>query len=687
MRAVIVFLAWIFTATIVFAGEVILDDRSKAPSGITLTTDSLRERAGSFLRFACHVEKLTTTEIDTPRGRFTELSIPGFQHSATIGAPALPVMNKLVEVPFGAELEATVEESTVKTFPLAKIGIKNPIYPRQPPRRRDETRVSFAYEPSVYVTKGYYQDEIVSIEEIGQFRHMRVVLLKIAPVAYDAVEKKIEVRNDIRIKVTVKGAKLERTAKIKKDYASRYFSPFTSEILTPPSLRQNDPTTNGTPVCYLIVADRMFESSLKPFIEWKTSKGFKVVTAYTDTIGKTADQIKAYVHNLYNNPTADIPAPSFLLIVGDNEQVPAFKGKAGSHISDLYYATVTPNDTIPDILVGRFSAQTVDQLIPQIEKTLQYEKYEMPDPSFLKNTVLVAGWDSSHAVEWGWPQINYGAKYYFNAEHGMPNTRTFLSAGSGQNSSQIVSMVSTGCGFLNYTAHGSQTSWADPSFTLSNIDSLKNQGKYPLVVGNCCLTNSFQVANCFGEAWLRAKGKGAVGYIGGSNSTYWDEDLWWGNGFYPIVHPNPQGTPPEREQTKGGAYNGVFQGNYHSNAAMMLAGNLAVEQSNTSRRLYYWEVYHLMGDPALTTYWGVPQDNSVVSPQELKVGSGSIELKVSPGSSVAVSMNGELLGTTVSNEAGVAVVSLRQPATPGKATIVVTGDQRKPFLGTVNVVP
>ena len=30
---------------------------------------------------------------------------------------------------------------------------------------------------------------------------------------------------------------------------------------------------------------------------------------------------------------------------------------------------------------------------------------------------------------------------------------------------------------------------------------------------------------------LRENGKGAaVGYIGGSNNTYWDEDYWWGVG-------------------------------------------------------------------------------------------------------------------------------------------------------------
>ncbi|EKD84080.1 MAG: hypothetical protein ACD_39C00259G0002 [uncultured bacterium] len=36
----------------------------------------------------------------------------------------------------------------------------------------------------------------------------------------------------------------------------------------------------------------------------------------------------------------------------------------------------------------------------------------------------------------------------------------------------------------------------------------------------------------------------------------------------------------------------------------MVAGNLAVEASSSSRKQYYWEVYHLMGDPSLKTYMG-----------------------------------------------------------------------------------
>jgi len=35
----------------------------------------------------------------------------------------------------------------------------------------------------------------------------------------------------------------------------------------------------------------------------------------------------------------------------------------------------------------------------------------------------------------------------------------------------------------------------------------------------------------------------------------------------------------------------------------MYAGNMAVMASSSSRKEYYWQVYHLFGDPSLPTYW------------------------------------------------------------------------------------
>lgn len=599
MRAPRVLIA--LTALIACAGAPADDHHisDAGSSGIALIADQLDRREAPALELVCRVATLSTAEVATPLGRFTELTIPGFATRDVIGAPALPVLTRLVEVPFGADVAATVVASRRVTTSLAALAAHAPIMPRQPPHPKDGSAVPFAYERSAYRMDGRGRDPVVQVEEVGVLRDARLVLLRVSPISYDPVGGRLEVLTEVRIRLTARSVDLSRTARIKRRYGSRSFAELAG-VLRPASLRPRSSLDARGDPGYLIVADRMFESALAPFVAWKASRGFRVTTAFTDVIGRSPERIQSYVRARYEHPTADAPAPSFLLLVGDHEQVPAFAGKTGEHITDLYYGAMTPGDAIPDILVGRFSAFKVEQLVAQVEKTIAYERSAPSDASVLKSSALIAGWDSGHAVEWGWPQIQYAARNVLGVAQGFTGTRTFLSSGPNQNVPGIKNLLSRGCALVNYTAHGSQQRWSDPQFSVFDVDELRNDGRYPLVIANCCLTGGFQLDTCLGEAWLRAPRRGAIGYIGASDNTMWDEDLWWAIGTYPILHPNPSGAPPERSQVAGGAFNAAFPGGTLTSAAIMLAGNLSVEQSTTSKKLYYWEVYHLLGDPSLT---------------------------------------------------------------------------------------
>lgn len=172
------------------------------------------------------------------------------------------------------------------------------------------------------------------------------------------------------------------------------------------------------PIKYVIVSHRMFEAQLQPFIAWKIRKGYEVIVAYTDVIGSTTTAIKSYLQGLYNAGTPENPPPSFVLLVGDTPQIPAWSGTAGSHITDLKYCEYT-GDYLPEVYYGRFSAQNTAQLQPQIDKTLQYEQYTMLNPNYLGEVTLIAGVDASYAPTYGNGQINYGTTQYFNAAHSI----------------------------------------------------------------------------------------------------------------------------------------------------------------------------------------------------------------------------------------------------------------------------
>ncbi|MDG2264273.1 MAG: C25 family cysteine peptidase, partial [Flavobacteriales bacterium] len=359
------------------------------------------------------------------------------------------------------------------------------------------------------------------------------------------------------------------------------------------------------PVKYVIVADPDFESALQPLVEWKTRKGFIVVEAYTNdpAVGSTTSSIHAYLKDMYDNATIADPAPTYLLIVGDDAQVPSFDN--GNHLADMYYCEFDGGgDFYPELYYGRFSGVDIEDIEIQVAKTLVYEQYTFPNPSFLDEVVLVAGVDASMAPTYGNGQINYGTDNYFNATHGLTiynylyGSGTPITSDMPAASAAIISDVSNGVGVANYTAHCGSSGWSDPSFSTADVPGLQNDNEFGLLIGNCCQSNKFDEPICFGEALLRANNKGAVGYIGGSNNTYWNEDYWWGVGSTSNITADP---------TYSGTGLGIYDCLMHENGEqqddwfitqgqILHSGNLAVTQAGGSEQ-YSWEIYHLMGDP------------------------------------------------------------------------------------------
>jgi hypothetical protein len=477
----------------------------------------------------------------TKEGNFVQLVIPGYGYSNIVGDPKIPVLKKIIEVPFDADFNVNIISESYQEFDLAEYGILNKIFPAQPPLSKsidNPEDLEFMINESTYLTNAYLSHEMVKVTYLGQMRSVNLARLEIAPILYNPVTNKIKVYYELELEINFVGGDVNKTINTKKDLFSPFFES-TFNIVANYKQELSDELIMAEPVTYVIVSDPMFQTALQPFVEWKTKKGFQVIEAYTNdpAVGTTTTSIKSYLQNLFNSPPSGYNPQSFVLFVGDVAQIPAFN--SGGHVTDLYYCTYDGGgDIYPECFYGRFSANNLTELQPQIDKTLEYEQYLMPDPSFLDEVVMVAGADASHATTWGNGQINYGTTYYFNAAHGLLS-HTYLQPepGGGNYSANIRQNVSDGVAYANYTAHCSTSGWANPSFLTSHISALENAHKYCLMVGNCCSSLEFQTT-CFGEEVLRAVDKGALGYIGGSNSTYWDEDYWWGVG-YEAISANP----------------------------------------------------------------------------------------------------------------------------------------------------
>ncbi len=670
------------------AGETVV--LSNEPSGLTIM-----DQSPTSITVKVNVGSVEFVPVTTREGKFVLPRVDRFVRSQDFGNPDLPVLNKLLAIPVNSEVVATVIDRQTEEIRLQDLGITDKIMPAQPSLSKSERPedVEFHYNTAAYDQPGYFSREMTQTKVIGTLRGVHLGMVSVAPFAYDPVENTLQVTREITLQIDFVGGDDQATKDLYFDHYSPYFEPIYRTICNYEGLSDYSKVSDSNnlvkyPVKYLIISDRMFEAQLQPFIEWKTEKGFHVVTAYTDEIGTARADIKDYIDSCYTAGTPEDPSPSFVLFVGDAEQIDPWPGTAGSHISDLYYCEFT-NDNLPEIYYGRFSASQPSQLQPQIDKTLEYEKYQMPDPSYLENVTLVSGVDGTYAITHGNGQINYGTDYYFNAAHGItPNVWLYPASDQSGAAADIIQTVSDGVGLYNYTAHCSHEGHADPSFTTSDIPGLTNYHKYLLGIGNCCLSNTFDEGTpCFGEAFLRVADKGGIGYIGGTNSTYWNEDYYWGVGYGPVV-----GTGPTYEETTQGAYDGIFhehgepvEKQFVTNDAIIFAGNLAVTEGG-SRVTYYWEIYTLMGDPSVMTYLGVPIVNNVSHASTVLLSATSFTVDADPGSFVALSRDGVLYGSAYVDETGTVDVPLEPFGVPGDADIVVTAQNRQPYISTVTVI-
>ena len=652
---------------------------SNGDSGITLIKQNER---GLVVKM--NIGKVDFIRVNTKKGTFILPRVPNFSRSFKVGEPSLPVASELISIPFGCKLTAKVIDYKTKAITLPGV-----LMPVQPPLSKsvDPLSVPFEINRDIYRKAGKYALPLVSTKVLGTMRATRLGKIAISPVEYYPTENRAVVYKSVTVQIAFKNADWTKTRKMQERYASFFFEPVFRQVLNHDRSDYLRTDLTKYPIKYVIVADRMFETQLQPFIQWKTRKGFTVITGYTDTIGTSTTAIKSWIQNLYNTEN---PAPSFVLFVGDDQQIPAWSGSAGNHITDKNYCEFTGDD-LPEIYYGRFSAQNTTELQPQIDKTLMYEQYTMPDPSYLAEVTLVSGVDSGYADPYGNGQINYGTDYYFNASHGIaPNVWLYPASDGSTAPADVIQTVSDGVGFYNYTAHCSHDGPADPRFDQGDISTLNNAGKYLLGIGNCCLSNTFgdnYNDACFGEAWLQAENKGGIGWIGGTNSTYWDEDYWWGVGNGPI-----DGSGPTYEETGIGAYDGTFHDHgeaaslhYTTNGAMVFAGNMAVTEAGSSRTDYYWEIYHLMGDPSVMTYMGVPSANAITHASSVMPTDTSFTVQADPGSYVGITKTGVLHGSGYVDSSGSVNVSLTPFGGPGTATIVVTCQNKEPYEADIPI--
>ncbi len=618
--------------------------------------------------------------------KFLEFVLPGSFSSAVPGKPDLPVFSKLVELPsseaplFNYEILDSVVFDLNGDFPGYLIMPYTPsAAKRTVPEPNDNVDI---LDSDLYFSEG--NNEIVEMDYVGRMRGVNISRIQLNPFRYDTGTGKLTVYFNIAFSLDVHS---------EQAYAGKSLSaPFNNilgSLVRDESLTYKKKLISEQPLSMVILSDSQFRDALKPLVTWKQRKGFRVIEAYTSDpeVGASNASIKAYLQNLYDNPPGGMAPPSYLLIAGDVEHVPL--SQDAGQITDLYYTTFDgEDDYLPEMFNGRISVKNDTQLTAVVDKILMYEQFGFPDPSFLARSILIAGYDGSYAPVHGNGQIRYASGYYLNPDNGI-NASIYLHPEAASQDHVILEDISQGAALVNYTGHGEYYGWLDPAFRMGNIDTMKNIHKYGLMIGNGCSTNQFNLStkDCFAEAVLKVKDRGAIGYIGCTNDSYWDEDYYWSVGVGEIT------SDPIYEETTYGYYDKVFHHGDEpvadwapSMGEMIFAGNMTVQESTTSRKKYYWEIYQLMGDPSLVPWFRVPDNPPVQHPGSIPMGTSGFGILASPYDYVAVSADGQLITAAHTDKFGQLYLSIPDTIRSDELEIVVTGDHRQPYIDTIEFI-
>jgi len=538
-----------------------------------------------------------------PEARFGEVTIAGQSYltlsgegyltAGEVGAPALPVIRQMIEVPLGAEVSLELLESNTKSVSLAGLGLQGIIAPIQPSQPKCGDPIEPCGPSAQIYGGGFYPNEQLAITDDYIMRGHRIVVVEIRPVRYNAALGELEVTSEMSLRLNLSGSDMALT----HSEADRLNSTPFNRILQPNVLNYNQSRPVALPKTaerILIITADMFQADLADFVTLKESQGFSVsVVSLTTVGGNTTSAIKNYIKTQYlgANP------PDYVILVGDY-----YPGNAAdltnwvfhnysSFRSDLHYYTMdSETEYVPDILGGRFPVRTVAQLNAMINKYLAYQDLSGVEPWIKKAEFLASNdgnyyWmaEASHNYvidSYNLP-LGYTGIFPNNPQPGGDKIYAITYGGDG---AHAVASMNDDRSFIVYSGHGSSTSWAGPIVTQTNIRNMTGVA-ISYVASHACVTADFNTAESFGDTWVIEPVSGGLTFFGASNNSYWNEDDILERTIFDTLYADPELV------------------DVPSVGSMTHAGLLAVAAAY-SRGNYYWEEYHVFGDPSLVIIMG-----------------------------------------------------------------------------------
>ena len=582
------------------------------------------------------------------------------------GAPELPRMARSIIIPDLANMELTILETDYIEIPLENIAPSKGNLTRD----IDPSTIPYLFGDT-YQLNEWYPEEIVFLRDPYIMRSVRGQAIVFQPIQFNPIERKLRIYTDITISIQEKGtSQINPLIQRPGNGGSREFeNMYKSHFINYSTDDRYEPLGEQGPMLVISYGDFMDE--MQAFVDWKNYKGISTEMIDISEIGDVDAMEQFISDHYYENGTA------FVLLVGDIDQIETIRrsdGPGSNSPSDNSLTLVAGDDSYPDLIIGRFSAETGAHVQTMVNRTIEYEMN--PDPS--------ADWykkGSGFASDQG-----PGDDGEYDDEH-LDNIREQLLAYTYSEIDQIYDpsgtvqqgedAINEGRSIINYTGHGSNSSWGNGCpMNNTNVNGLVNTDRWPFIWSVACVNGEFQNGTCFAESWLRATNTdgeptGAIATLMSTVNQSWN--------------------PPMDGQDE---MNAIFVESYEDNIKRTFGG-LSFNGMNQMNDSYgsdgydetlYWTIF---GDPSVVVRSDTPLEMEVNHSDVLILGASDIVIETGENDAlVAISRNGELLTSAYTDPFTGTVTLVLEGLidTPGSIDIVVTAYNMIPYQASVDVI-
>ncbi len=618
------------------------------------------DQKSEILRLRYHISDFSQEKIILNEDVFTKITLGKTTTTFTEGQPELPVLSNSVILPDTKNMQVSLIQAHYQEYDsIQVIPSKGNLI-----RTVNPDEVAYRFD-TLYTKDFWYPESIVHLSEPYILRDFRGCCIQLIPFQYHPTLQKLRFYTDITLELTPCSDEpinpLFRTKSL-SSCDSEFLSLYQRHFLNFNQLQYTPIPEQGK---MLIITYDQFYEAMKPFVVWKNMRGIATEMINISAIGD-AHALKNFIKTYY-----ETTGVTFVLLVGDIQQLPTLYRLGGA--SDPSYSYVVGSDHYPDLFIGRFSAQNINQLQTQIQRTLDYEQNPQSDaPWYHQATGIASNQGPGDNGEYDNEHIDNIRTILLNYTYTMVDQIYDPTASI----AQVVSALNNGRGLINYCGHGWSFGWGTTGFSKYDIYSLTNTNMLPFIFSVACNNGEFDSYDeCFAEAWLRAtyagRPAGAIGAFMSSISQSWNPPMAAQDEMVNLL-------VESYENNKKHTFGGIcFSGCMYMNDRY---GGAGAQMTDT---------WHVFGDPSFVVRTDTPTRVSAVHADTVSMGALTFDVTVAGGHDLvcAVSKNGKLYGYGYPDETGHVEISFNAPLPPGgMMSIVVVGYNTIPYHADIPII-